>query len=205
DDSLQFPHQTFTFTEFNQLQLKIDKTDLLTDVIGILKDVDYESVIITTRNDNSPKRDLHIIDQAGHEIRITFWGKTIDQIPPTLKTSESNKIIVIITSTIVKKFEDMELPQIVAFKNTTPPTKSGTKRTLHQQSITPISEIAPRIAETIKPFSIVCKATITAGHHDQGFTKAVSKRSGSYWCYKCKELVDEPDIRSTIKPIFYIL
>ncbi|PIA34479.1 hypothetical protein AQUCO_03700031v1 [Aquilegia coerulea] len=73
-------------------------------------------------------------------------------------------------------------------------TKSTPKRSFQQLAITPISEIPTRTIEATKPFNIICQGTITAAHKNKGFyydacttcTRGVSKKGGTYWCYKCK-------------------
>ncbi|KAI9167700.1 Replication factor A protein [Paramyrothecium foliicola] len=75
EDQTNVPQVRFNFCSILDLQ-NVEK-DSTVDVIGVLKEVGPVNEI-TSKKDGRPfqKRDLTLVDDTGHSVRLTVWGKT---------------------------------------------------------------------------------------------------------------------------------
>jgi replication factor A1 len=75
EDQTNVPQVRFNFCSISNLQ-NVEK-DSTVDVIGVLKEVGPINEI-TSKKDGRPfqKRDLTLVDDTDHSVRLTVWGKT---------------------------------------------------------------------------------------------------------------------------------
>ncbi|KAN0072514.1 hypothetical protein V8E54_009443 [Elaphomyces granulatus] len=75
EEESDVPQVRFNFTSIGDLQ-SVEK-DTTVDVIGVLKDVDETSQVISkTTNKPYDKRELTLVDNTGFSVRLTVWGTT---------------------------------------------------------------------------------------------------------------------------------
>lgn len=87
DDSV--PQIKYNFQRIGDLA-EVEK-DAMTDVIGVVKEVNELGSVtskatqkpvrahaLTSPDDQFAKRDIHLVDQSGQQVRLTLWGKTAE-------------------------------------------------------------------------------------------------------------------------------
>ncbi|KAH7325979.1 replication factor-a protein 1 [Stachybotrys elegans] len=94
EDQTNVPQVRFNFCSLEELQ-NIEK-DSVVDVIGVLKEMG-EVNEFASKKDGRPfqKRDLTIVDDTGHSVRVTVWGKTansFDTPPETVIAFKGTKV-----------------------------------------------------------------------------------------------------------------
>lgn len=127
-----YPRHHFNFVSFEKLRERIEMTSYLTDVIGIL--TSFSAVMkVTLKNmsKETEKRDLHIQNLRGEEVKVAIYGKLIKEINELLLEQTTN-LVFIFAGTLVKKYNgimylstgpatkmhvDLEIPATVEFKN----------------------------------------------------------------------------------------
>ncbi|KFA75618.1 hypothetical protein S40288_05933 [Stachybotrys chartarum IBT 40288] len=94
EDQTNVPQVRFNFCSIREIQ-DVEK-DSTIDVIGVLKEVG-EVNEITSKKDGRPfqKRDLTIVDETEHCVRVTVWGKTansFDAAPESVIAFKGTKV-----------------------------------------------------------------------------------------------------------------
>ena len=75
EDQSSVPQVRFNFVNIQELQ-DVEK-DATVDVIGVLKEVqDVSQIVSKTTQKPYDKRELTIVDNTGYSVRCTLWGKT---------------------------------------------------------------------------------------------------------------------------------
>ncbi|KAK0720581.1 putative single-stranded DNA-binding protein 68k chain [Lasiosphaeris hirsuta] len=75
EDQTNVPQVRFNFCNIQELQ-EVEK-DATVDVIGVLKEVQEVSQIVSkTTQKPYDKRELILVDDTGFQVRLTIWGKT---------------------------------------------------------------------------------------------------------------------------------
>ncbi|KAH8917277.1 replication factor-a protein [Atractiella rhizophila] len=84
------PQMKFDFTTLGDLEEK--PKDALIDVIGILKECQPITTIITKATQKEmKKRELTLVDRSGFQVRVTLWGRQAESFPENV--AEENPII----------------------------------------------------------------------------------------------------------------
>lgn len=85
EDQTNVPQVKFNFCSIAGLE-DVEK-DSIVDVIGILKEVGEVNEITSQKNNNTfQKRDLTLVDDTGHSVRLTVWGKTANSFDTALES-----------------------------------------------------------------------------------------------------------------------
>jgi replication factor A1 len=85
EDQSNVPQVRFNFCTIAGLQ-DVEK-DSTVDVIGVLKEVGAVNDIVSKKTSSTfQKRDLTLVDDTGHSVRLTVWGKTANNFDTDLES-----------------------------------------------------------------------------------------------------------------------
>ncbi|GJC79404.1 replication factor A protein 1 [Colletotrichum liriopes] len=94
EDQSNVPQVRFNFCNIQELQ-EVEK-DATVDIIGVLKDVDEVSQIVS-KSTGKPyeKRELTLVDDTNYSVRVTIWGKSatnFDAKPESVVAFKGTKV-----------------------------------------------------------------------------------------------------------------
>ncbi|KAK1995464.1 replication factor-a protein 1 [Colletotrichum falcatum] len=94
EDQSSVPQVRFNFCNIQELQ-EVEK-DATVDIIGVLKDVDEVSQIVS-KSTGKPyeKRELTLVDDTNYSVRVTIWGKSatnFDAKPESVVAFKGTKV-----------------------------------------------------------------------------------------------------------------
>lgn len=94
EDQSSVPQIRFNFCTLSDL-LAVEK-DATVDVIGVLKDVEEVSQIVSkTTSKPYDKREITLVDDTGYSVRVTLWGKTatsFDAMPESIVALKGTRV-----------------------------------------------------------------------------------------------------------------
>ncbi|XP_060963173.1 replication factor A protein 1-like [Cannabis sativa] len=101
EGSIKIPTNGFQFVSHNLIDSRISNNTILSDIIGCLCGVGDSEII----GAGWKKRDLKIITDYSITSKITLWGKMAEMFDTNMYKKDEGPIIVIVTSTTIKKFQ----------------------------------------------------------------------------------------------------
>ncbi|KAM5551507.1 hypothetical protein ABKV19_026384 [Rosa sericea] len=211
----QIPQHRFYLLEYNQLQDRIDKTDLLTDLFGCVKSI-MPIEEVNTRDGPESKCEITLQNLRREQIRVTLWGnsarkvdiETIESLPPP--------VLMVITSLKVRQYKEMpapsntshtsifinpEIPQAEPYKiefskatdtikKLPPPCKQLTAAEVEKQDKTTVHQLNRLNPQKYKNQLVYCEAFISRfSTHDGWWYEACPQ------CYKQLTVKKNSDLR----------
>ncbi|KAE8780931.1 hypothetical protein D1007_45875 [Hordeum vulgare] len=99
-----FPNYYFEFASKDTLQERLEKDKQCSDVIGLLTKIKPIESRITKKKTPSDIREIEILMPEGDKIRVSLWGRLAHHLSEDVI---GNQTIIIVTSTMVQKFNGL--------------------------------------------------------------------------------------------------
>ncbi|XVF50503.1 hypothetical protein PTKIN_Ptkin04bG0106200 [Pterospermum kingtungense] len=107
----KIPLYYFDFTDFEQLQPRTKNNFILTDIIALVTSVSKITKIYVSNNpEQVPKRNIELKNTRGFTLTATLWGNCASYVDDSLIGLKTQPIL-ILTSTTVSEFNELELHQ----------------------------------------------------------------------------------------------
>lgn len=117
DDGKILRHK-FEFIAFHKIELRMDNHYVLTDLIGrVASEGNVQTKTIRERKRTTETMIIELEDLRNTRIKVTLWGEKIEEYKKQVASLDGDIRIIIVTSTIVKKF--LERPSV----STSPSTR----------------------------------------------------------------------------------
>uniref|UniRef100_A0A8R7PED8 DUF223 domain-containing protein n=1 Tax=Triticum urartu TaxID=4572 RepID=A0A8R7PED8_TRIUA len=99
-----FPDYYFEFASKDTLQERLEKDQQCSDVIGLLTKIKPIESRITMKKTPADVRQIEILMREGDRIRVSLWGRLAHHLSEDII---GNQTIIIVTSTMVQKFNGL--------------------------------------------------------------------------------------------------
>ncbi|PIA58946.1 hypothetical protein AQUCO_00400066v1 [Aquilegia coerulea] len=95
-----FPKFKFDFVEYGDIKLRLKDKTYLTDVYGQL------TGFTNVKNvESGTLQEIFLKDKSGSNLKVTLWGRAIEQFPDNIVNSSTSCPVVVVTSLTVKLFD----------------------------------------------------------------------------------------------------